>query len=185
MGFFPSKAETDIWWMRRVDNHYEYICVYVDDLIICSLNPQAFINDLTMTHKFNLKGTGPIHYHLGCNYPRGPDGTLCYGPRRYVLDKMVADFEHMFGHPPRHYSSPIERGDHPELDTSELLDLDGVKQYQSIIGSLQWAVQLGRIDITMTALVMLSSYQAAPRAGHLNRAKRVVGYLLKMHNALV
>ncbi len=36
MGFFPSKAETNTW-MRKVDDHYEYICVYVDDLIIiCS-----------------------------------------------------------------------------------------------------------------------------------------------------
>jgi Reverse transcriptase (RNA-dependent DNA polymerase) len=38
--FFLSKAESDIW-MRRVDDHYELICVYVDDLIICSKKPQA------------------------------------------------------------------------------------------------------------------------------------------------
>jgi hypothetical protein len=30
MGFFPCKAEPDIW-MRRVDDHYEYIATYVDD----------------------------------------------------------------------------------------------------------------------------------------------------------
>jgi hypothetical protein len=31
MGFFPCKAEPDIW-MRCVNNHYEYIAMYVDDL---------------------------------------------------------------------------------------------------------------------------------------------------------
>ena len=36
MGFFPSKAENDIW-MRDKGDHYEYIGVYVDDLIICAL----------------------------------------------------------------------------------------------------------------------------------------------------
>ena len=32
MGFTPSKAESDIW-MRDAGDHYEYIAVYVDDLI--------------------------------------------------------------------------------------------------------------------------------------------------------
>ncbi len=72
----------------------------------------------------------------------------------------------MFGHKPCTYTSPLEKGDHPETNESDLLDLDGIKQYQSIIGSLQWAVQLGRIDIT-TGVMPLSSFGAAPRKGHL------------------
>jgi hypothetical protein len=91
----------------------------------------------------------------------------------------------MFGHKPRPYTSPLEKGDHPETDDSDLLDLlDGIKKYQSIIGSLQWAVQLGRIDIT-TAVMSLSSFRAAPRKGHLQRAKRIVGYLSKLQNAVI
>ena len=35
MGFTPSKAEGDIW-MRDAGDHYEYIGVCVDDLIIAS-----------------------------------------------------------------------------------------------------------------------------------------------------
>jgi hypothetical protein len=170
-GFFPSKAETDIW-MQLVDDHYEYTCVYVDDLVICSKDPQGIIDKLSGHHKFNLKGTGPIHFHLGCDYFRDHhDDTLCYGRRRYI-DKMIQDFERMFGHKPRTYTSPLEKGDHPETDEGDLLDLDGIKQYQSIIGSLQWAVQLGRIDILTTAVMSLSSFRAAPRKGHLQRAKR-------------
>lgn len=182
LGFVPSRAEPDIWF-RRVDDHYEYICVYVNDLIICSKFPQRIADALIHGHSFSLKGTGPIHYHLGCDYFRDPDGTLCYGPRRYI-DKMVADFERMFKERPRPYSSPLERGDHPEADVSELLDIEGIKQYQSLIGSAQWAVQLGRIDVT-TAVMTMSSFRAAPRLGHLNRVKRVIGYLSKMRNALI
>jgi hypothetical protein len=39
MGFFPCKAEPDIW-MRRVDKHYEYIATNVDDLAIGSKYPR-------------------------------------------------------------------------------------------------------------------------------------------------
>ena len=40
MGFVPSKAEADIW-MRDMGDHYEYIAVYVDDLLIVSKTPKS------------------------------------------------------------------------------------------------------------------------------------------------
>ena len=49
-------------------------------------------------------------------------------------------------YPKQLYSSPLEPGDHPELDDTELLDDDGIRQYHSLIGSLQWAISLGRFD---------------------------------------
>ena len=81
--------------------------------------------------------------------------------------------------PSSKYKSPLEMGDYPELDTTNLLDDDGIQVYQSLIGSLQWDVSIGRIDIA-TAVTSLSRYGSAPRIGHLERAKRVVGYLFKM-----
>ncbi len=43
--------------------------------------------------------------------------------------------------------SLLEKGDHPELDDSELLDKTGIEQYQSLLGSLQWAISLGCSEI--------------------------------------
>jgi hypothetical protein len=97
---------------------------------------------------------------------------------------MVGDFTQMFKTKPRMYASPLEKGDHPETDQSKLLDMEGIKQYQSLVGSAQWAVQLGRIDVT-TAVMTMSSFRAAPREGHMNRMKRIVGYLLKTRAAVV
>ena len=82
----------------------------------------------------------------------------------------------MFGHKPKFYSSPLESNDHPEFDTSEQLDLNDTKKYQSMIGSLQWAVSLGRLDIN-TAVMTMSSFRAYPRRGHLKRLQRIYGYL--------
>ena len=67
MGFVPSKAENDIW-MKHCGDHYEYIARYVDDLAVASRNPDKIMRALTGTYKFKLKGTGPLSYHLGCDY---------------------------------------------------------------------------------------------------------------------
>ena len=48
-GFFPSKADEDIW-MKDCGDHYEYIAVYVDDLLIASKNPQWIIDYLGLHH---------------------------------------------------------------------------------------------------------------------------------------
>ena len=69
--------------------------------------------------------------------------------------------------------SPIEKGDHSELDNSDYLDQDGIQKYQSLLGDIQWAVSLGRIDVS-TAVMTLYSFREEPRKGYLYRAKRVV-----------
>jgi hypothetical protein len=69
LGFFLSKGDKDIW-MRDCGDHYEYIAVYVDDLLIASRKPQEIITALETTHKFRLKGSGPTTFHLGCDFFR-------------------------------------------------------------------------------------------------------------------
>ena len=85
----------------------------------------------------------------------------------------------MFGCTPKtRAQSPIEESDHPELDTSDFLDKEATIKYQSMIGSLQWLVTIGRFDI-QTAVMTLSSFRAQPRQGHLERVKRIYGYVSK------
>ena len=104
--------------MRQRNGVYEYIAVYVDDLLIAAKDPEEIVTTLQEVHKFKLKGVGPLTYHLGCDYFRDKDGTLCYGPKKYI-NKMMDQFERMFGSKPREYTSPLEKGDHPEVDTSD------------------------------------------------------------------
>ena len=183
LGFIPSLAEDDIW-MRPQHDHYEYIARYVDDMAIASRNPKALTDSLENDFKLKLKSTGPISYHLGCDFFRDKDGTLCMSPRKYI-DRAADTYFRMFGERPKmKYSSPLEGGDHPELDTSEYLDDEGIKKYQSLIGILQWLVTLGRLDIA-TAVMSMSSFRAAPRIGHLHRLKRIFGYILKMKHATI
>ena len=48
------------------------------------------------------------------------------------------------------------------MDTSELLNKDDQKTYQSLIGALQWVIHIGRFDI-QTAVMTLSRFRAMPR----------------------
>ena len=177
MGFVASRAEQDIWMCDKGD-HYEYIGVYVDDLIIVSRTPQDIIHELEVNRKFKLKGTGAIEFHLGCDFFRDEDGVLCYAPYKYIT-RMMDNYKRIYGQNPKQATSPLTKGDHPEIDTSDLLDIEGIKIYQSLIGSLQWVVQIGRFDVC-TAVMTMSRFRAAPRDGHLERVKRIIGYLSKM-----
>jgi hypothetical protein len=155
----------------------------VDDLGIASKTPELIVKELEERYGFNLKGTGPTTFHLGVDYFRDKHGVLCMAPKKYI-DKMIESYVRMFGSKPRQYSSPLENGDHPEVDDSKELDLDGIKKFQSLIGSLQWVIQIGRFDVA-TAVMTMSSFRANPRIGHLERCKRIYGYLYKMKSAVL
>jgi hypothetical protein len=94
------------------------------------------------------------------------------------------NFYQTFGHKPKKSRPPLIAKDHPELDDSELLCEKEIKLYQSMIGQLQWLISLGRFDIS-TAVMSLSGYRAAPRQGHLDRAKRIFGYLYSYPDACI
>ena len=74
-------------------------------------------------------------------------------------------YEQMFGEKPsQKVYSPLEKGDHLELDDSELLDKSGIEQYQSLLGSLQWAISLGRFDIATAVITIYKFRQSLEEA---------------------
>ena len=82
-------------------------------------------------------------------------------------------------HPKR--NSPLEKNDHPEIDTLAFLADEDILLYQSLIGSIQWAATLRRFDIN-TAVMTMSSFRSQPRKGHLERVKAMIGYLSKFRH---
>ena len=173
----PSKADPDVWMRPEPGGTcYEYIAVYVDDLAIAAKDPQAFCNELKKRYNLKLKGVGSLEYHLGCTYKKDPDGTLAADPRRYV-NKILESYESMFKEKPRKSRPPLEEGDHPELHTPELCDEHQTNQLQTLVGQLQWLISPGHVDIAFHVM-SLSRFRTQPRKGHLDRTKRIVGYLL-------
>ena len=132
--------ENDIW-LRKCPTAevYEYVGTYVDDLCIVMKDPEEFLRLLQTPDYcgFQLKGSGPLQFHLGCGFIRDSDGTLCMDAGKYVT-KIQQAYKQLFKTEPPHsnVSSPLMKGDHPELDTSPFLKDDKIQMYQSLIGSM-------------------------------------------------
>ena len=63
-------------------------------------------------------------YHLGADYFEDPDGTFISQPRKYI-DKLADTYRRLINDdPPKVYKTPLDKNDHPELDTSEILEGD-------------------------------------------------------------
>ena len=63
-----------------------------------------------------------MSYYLGADYFEDPDGTFVSQPRKYT-DKLAETYKRLFNdEPPKGYKTPLDKNDHPELDTSEILD---------------------------------------------------------------
>ena len=54
IGFAPCKADTDVW-MQETDGTYEYICAYVDDLMMAMKDLAAFCELLKSEHGYKLE----------------------------------------------------------------------------------------------------------------------------------
>ena len=79
-------------------------------------------------------------------------------------------------------NAPITNGYRPEVDVSPVLNSDDTNFYQSLIGTLRWMVEMGRIDMACEVSV-LSSCLAMPRQGHLQQVLNIFAYLKRHHNS--
>jgi hypothetical protein len=52
----------------------------------------------------------------------------------------------------KNVSLPLKNGDHPETDSSNLLDAKGTQMYQSMIDALQWVVTIGQLNTTTAVM---------------------------------
>ena len=116
--------------MRPAGDHYEYVYIYIDNLVFIIDNLLKFVNTLQTKHNFKLKNTEQFEYYLGTNFIINPDRILAMFPKKYITERLATLYKTMFGEKPKtKYKSPLERDDHPETDISELLDINGIQQY--------------------------------------------------------
>ena len=165
-------------WLHDVGEVWEYIVVYVDDIIVAMKDPQAFFDKLQgPSVGFTMKGVGVPTYHLGTDFFHDDDGTLCLSAQTYSKH-LVESFERLYGEPPKTMFSPLDPDDHPKLDDSPLCGPSDTSKFQSLIGACQWMISLCRFDIAH-AIMSLSHFCHCPRHGHVDHLKRVCGYVKK------
>jgi hypothetical protein len=106
--------------------------------------------------------------YLGGTYVGNPRDKWCITAREYIKE-AIKQIEGRLNIKLREEKTPIKTNYHPEEDDSPVLDNDMHREYQSIMGMLQWVVSLCRIDICF-AVSSLSRFCACPRQGHMTRA---------------
>jgi hypothetical protein len=187
LGYRSSLADADVWLKNRGD-HYEYLCIYVDDVLLLSKNPDEFMTKFKNLYKlkdgFNKPRTflGAEISYLEVSENDGKRSQVFgISSKEYIL-RAISNFTPLVQNCGLALSSsavgPIRTDYHPENDDSELLTGDLLTLYQSLLGTFRWLVELGRIDIAHSVAIM-STYLSCPRWGHLVELTHILSYLKK------
>jgi Reverse transcriptase (RNA-dependent DNA polymerase)/Integrase core domain len=152
------------------------IAVYVDDIMMIGrhrLIIQEFKSQLSK--KFHIKDLGEATDYLGIEIVRDrAAGTLKIHQTKYcrsLLKKYGMD-ECNPSRIPIHDSTKLTVDDQDK----EILNAEGIHRYQSVIGSLTYAMQGTRADLAY-AVSLCSRFLAKPTATHMGIAKGVLRYL--------
>ena len=83
LGFEPTRADPDVYRRPAEKDgfkYYEYIFVYVDDLLILSKEPMHWIKRLQAVYDLKDESIGPPELYLGAQIGRTqlPDGTMAW-----------------------------------------------------------------------------------------------------------
>ena len=74
---------------------------------------------------------GPLTYHLGANYYHDPDRTMVCQPKK-CIEKLKETYIRLFNtEPSKGLKTSLEKNDHPELDTSDILEGQQVNHHST------------------------------------------------------
>ena len=167
--FMRSKNDPNLYIKKDEDKNVALISVYVDDLIITG-NACKLIEEIKnqLSHVFEMKDLGELHYCLGLEVSREPGNTLITQSKytREILKRfnMIECKE---------TSTPLEQN-------VKLCSDDGIKEvngtmYRQLVGSLNYLTTT-KPDIAYSVSI-LSQFMAKPCESHWKAAKKVLRYL--------
>ena len=193
IGYRSCPADADVWMRPALKpngfKYWEYILCYVDDILCVSHDPRKTMN--LIKSKFKLKGDKmePPDNYLGATISKmdNTNGDSCWAMSsdQYcsaLVNNVEDELQKKGMRLPSKCLSPFSHGYKPEMDCTAELKAAGTQRFQEIIGSLRWAIEIGRVDILLEAS-LLSKHLALPREGHLEQALHIVGYI-KSHKKL-
>jgi len=189
--FVGCKADPDVWMRPNVkpngDKYWEYVLVYVDDVLVMSHDPKAVMTHLETRYTLKAGSVKEPDAYLGAEVKKhyvqdsdDPSKVRWSMSSDLYVKRSVAEVERellQVGDKLRtRVTTPMSAGYRPEVDVSTELDAKRANYYQGLIGVLRWICELGRIDILID-VAQLSRFTCAPRQGHLEQVFHVFAYL--------
>ena len=180
LGYQRCEGEPDVWLKQR-GKLYDRVGMYVDDVVVCSTEPEEVIKE--MSSVFTFKFSGEAERYLGADV-KSAHGVQMFSSESYireVLNQFQREKGDEISDPGemgnlRKETAPIDPNGRLECDDSELLNAYRRRSYQRYMGIAVWIVQLGRIDICY-ATQALGRYTHAPREGHMKAMRKLFGFL--------
>jgi hypothetical protein len=193
MGFESSMADPDIWlYVASKSNgrkYYEYIMMYIDDILVLSHNAHVIMNEIKTTFKFKNNKVVPLDYNLGAKLQKKPiNGIECWNvtSQDYIKTavKNIEDALKKKGNkiPTTNVNTPMNIAYSQKMYITAELNNEDTTYFQEWIGVLQWATEIGQVYVLLEVL-LLSQYQASPCKEHLDHLLHIFGFL-KQHPKL-
>jgi hypothetical protein len=187
LGFQMCRADNDVMMRAgfndKGEDVWEYVLVYSDDFLVIAKDPGEIISEIDKRFKIKDGSTGEPTQYLGAKISKYDlqDGSWAWAMSsdayvKTALDNIGTYLKNKGERLKTKTSCVLPSGWRPECDTTDLLSDEEAGFYQSQIGILRWAVELGRIDIA-TEVSMLAAFSVAPRQGHLAGVLHLYAYL--------
>jgi hypothetical protein len=192
LGFISSCAEPNVWLrlskQSTGEEYYEYILLYVDNLLVISENAESVLWKEIGQHLVLWdESIGPPPQYLGGKLPevtiRNGTKVWAFGSCQYVQSAVRNVEDHLTKAReklPYKAPTPLSSWYCLEIDVSPELGEDDAFYLHSLDGVLWWIVELGRVD-TGVEVSTMSSHLALPWVGHLKELYHIFTYL-KAHS---
>ena len=177
--------------------YYEYVLVYIDNILAVSGNPKAIMDYLESKYMLKKDSIKEPDSYLGTkifkwciNGVKDEEKLqwvmLAEGYLKLVLKDVEATLDEVGKKLPSKASTPFIQLDYKlELDNTPKIDPSHAMYFQGLIGILRWCIELRHMDIIME-VTKLSNFLVSPREGHLEQAFHILAYLKKhLHSSLV
>ena len=194
-GYKSCLADPDVWMKANVkpngEKYWEYVVVYVDDVLVISHEPQKAMDYLSTRYTLKEGSVKEPDSYLGAEIKKWHiDGSEDPSKTRWAMSsdiyvkRALADVERELGLVGQKLMTKaptqLSAGYRPELDTTPELDPARASYYQGLIGILRWMCEIGRIDI-LFSVALMSRFLANPREGHLEQVFHIFAFL-KAHD---
>lgn len=145
-----------------------FVLVYVDDIIVTSSSQEAtnaLLKDLE--REFALKDLRDLHYFLGIEVKRSPDGLILL-QGKYAED--ILKRTNMSNSRP--INTPLSSVEKLSATEGDPLGTEDSKNYRSVVGALQY-LMLTRPDLSF-AVNKVCQFLHAPTTVHWSAVKRIL-----------
>jgi hypothetical protein len=147
MGFQSSLADPDVWLRAAMkidcESYFEYVLMYVDDILLISCDPRAILEEIQSTFKFKNGKIEAPEFYLGAKLQKKSiNGIQCWRitSQDYVKAavKNVEEAIKKSGRrlPTSNIDTPRNITFSPEMDVMEELNEEDVTYFQEFIGVL-------------------------------------------------